>query len=46
MKNQVVQKITPFLLLLVVAVMALFVPQLPNFQGDASTYSAADIAWI
>jgi len=46
MKNQVVQKVTPFLLLLVVAVLALFVPQLPNFQGDANTYSAADIAWI
>ena len=46
MKNQVVQKLTPFLLLLVVAVLALFVPQLPNYQGDASTYSPADIGWI
>ncbi len=46
MKNQVVQKLTPFLLLVIVAVLALFVPQLPNYQGDASTYSPADIAWI
>ena len=46
MKNQVVQKLTPFLLLVLVAVLALFVPQLPNFQGDANTYSPADIAWI
>jgi Amt family ammonium transporter len=46
MKNQVVQKLTPFILLVVVAVFALFVPQLPNYQGDASTYSPADIAWI
>jgi Amt family ammonium transporter len=46
MKNQVVQKLTPFILLVVVAVLALFVPQLPNYQGDASTYSTADIAWI
>ena len=46
MKNQVVQKVTPFLLLLLVAVLALFIPQLPNLQGDASTYSPADIAWI
>ena len=46
MKNQVVQKLTPFILLVVVAVLALFVPQLPNYQGDASTYSPADIAWI
>ena len=28
------------------AVFALFEPQLPSFQGDASTYSGADIAWI
>ncbi len=46
MKHQVVQKLTPFILLIVVAVLALFVPQLPNYQGDASTYSPADIAWI
>ncbi len=46
MKNQVVQKLTPFILLVIVAVLALFVPQLPNYQGDASTYSQADIAWI
>jgi Amt family ammonium transporter len=46
MKNQVVQKSAPFIVLLVVAVFALFEPQLPSFQGDASTYSGADIAWI
>jgi Amt family ammonium transporter len=43
MKNQVVQKVAPFLLLLAIAVLALFVPQLPSFAGE---YSAADIAWI
>ena len=43
MKNQVVQKVAPFILLLVIAVLALFVPQLPSFAGE---YSAADIAWI
>ena len=43
MKNQVVQKVAPFLLLVVIAVLALFVPQLPSFVGE---YSAADIAWI
>jgi Amt family ammonium transporter len=46
MKNQVVQKYTPFILLLVVAVAALFVPQLPNYVGKPDTYSSADIAWI
>ncbi|NBR56285.1 MAG: ammonium transporter [Chitinophagia bacterium] len=43
MKNPVVQKFTPFVLLLIVAVLALFVPQLPSYAGE---YSAADIAWI
>jgi len=43
MKNQIVQKVAPFLLLVVIAVLALFVPQLPSFAGE---YSAADIAWI
>lgn len=46
MKNQAVQRITPFILLIIVAVIALFVPQLPNFQATANTYNPADIAWI
>ena len=46
MKNETVQKWAPFLLLLAVAIAALFVPQLPNYTGDATTYSPADIAWI
>ena len=44
MKNQVVQKFAPFIVLLIVAVLALFEPQLPSFQADASSYSGADIA--
>ena len=43
MKNPVVQKFAPFVLLLIVAVLALFVPQLPSYAGE---YSSADIAWI
>ena len=46
MKNETVQKFAPFILLLIVAILALFVPQLPGFQGDATTYSGADISWI
>ena len=46
MKNETVQKWAPFLLLLAVAIAALFVPQLPSYVGDAATYSPADIAWI
>jgi Amt family ammonium transporter len=46
MKNEIVQKWAPFLLLITIAIAALFVPQLPSYTGDASTYSPADIAWI
>lgn len=46
MKYEAVQKWAPFLLLLALAIAALFVPQLPNYAGDANTYSPADIAWI
>ena len=46
MKNETVQKWAPFLLLIIVAIATLFVPQLPSYVGDASTYSPADIAWI
>ena len=46
MKNHNLQKFAPFLLLVIVSIIALFVPQLPNFQGDATTYNPADIAWV
>ena len=46
MKNEIVQKWAPFLVLLAIAIAALFVPQLPSYVGDATTYSQADIAWI
>ena len=43
MKNQSVQKFAPFLLLAAIAILALFIPQLPSYAGE---YSAADTAWI
>ncbi len=46
MKHETVQKWAPFLLLIFVAIVALFVPPLPSYAGDDSTYSPADIAWI
>ena len=46
MNNKLVQKFAPFIVLLMVAVFALFVPQLPNYQGNDSNYNSADIAWI
>ncbi len=38
------KKITPFLVLLILAVTALFIPSLPAY--NKGQYSAADIAWI
>lgn len=45
MSKSTVKQFAPFILLLIVAVAALFVPSLPNFD-DGGKYSAADIAWI
>src|SRR4028118_2038257 len=45
MKSLTVKQIAPFLVLSIIAVAAIFVPALPNFD-DKGTYSPADIAWI
>lgn len=45
MKKLSLQNTIPFLLLLVVAIAAIFVPSLPAFD-DAGKYSAADITWM
>lgn len=39
------KQIAPFLILLAVAIAAVFIPSLPSFD-DAGKYSGADIAWI
>ena len=46
MKNELVQKWAPFMLLFAVAIAALFVPQLPSYSAEAALYNPADIAWI
>src|SRR5688572_22120255 len=45
MKSLSVKQVAPFLVLALVAVAAIFIPSLPNFN-DNGTYSNADIAWI
>ncbi len=45
MSKTTVKQIAPFLVLVAVAIAALFVPSLPSFN-DGGKYSAADIAWI
>src|SRR4249920_3314521 len=44
MKNFSVKQVTPFVVLVLVAVAAIFVPSLPNF--DEGKYNGADVAWI
>lgn len=46
MKNELVQKWAPFMLLFAVAIAALFVPQLPSYSAEVALYNPADIAWI
>src|SRR5690242_10492311 len=45
MKSLSLKQIAPFMVLSLVAIAAIFVPSLPNFD-DKGSYSAADIAWI
>jgi len=45
MSNPFVKKYAPFVVLMLIAIGALFVPSLPSF-ADASKYNSADIGWI
>ncbi|MDE3185370.1 MAG: ammonium transporter [Bacteroidota bacterium] len=45
MKNINLNRAAPFLILVLVAILALFVPSLANFN-DAGKYNTADITWI
>ncbi len=45
MKRLSVRQITPFAMLTLVAIAALFIPTLPNFDGTGQ-YVGADVAWI
>ncbi|MBK5271692.1 MAG: ammonium transporter, partial [Bacteroidia bacterium] len=44
MPKLTLKQVAPFLILLIIAVAAIFIPSLPNF--DDGKYSSADIAWI
>jgi ammonium transporter, Amt family len=44
MKNVTVRNLAPFLMLALVAIAAIFIPSLPNF--DDGKFSGADIAWV
>lgn len=45
MSKSTVKQFAPFIVLIIVAIAALFTPALPNFN-DGGKYSPADIAWI
>jgi len=45
MSNPFVKKYAPFVVLMLIAIGALFIPSLPAF-ADASKYNSADIGWI
>lgn len=40
------RQIAPFLIFAAIAITALFVPVLPNFEDKAGAYNSADISWI
>ena len=40
------KQLAPFLVLLAVAIGAIFVPSIPHFDDGGKIYNSADIAWI
>ncbi|MEI8060272.1 MAG: ammonia channel protein, partial [Ferruginibacter sp.] len=44
MKKISLTRLAPFIILAVVAIAAIFIPSLPNF--DVGKFNAADVAWI
>ncbi len=45
MAKSTIKQLAPFIVLIAVAIAALFIPSLPNFN-DGGKYSGSDIAWI
>ncbi len=46
MPKLTVKKFAPFLVLMAVAIGAIFIPSLPNFDDGGKIYNGSDIAWI
>lgn len=46
MSKSVVKQTMPFLLLLLAATVAIFIPSLPHFDDGGKVYNPADIAWV
>ncbi|MFL9484503.1 ammonium transporter [Chitinophagaceae bacterium LWZ2-11] len=46
MSKSTFKSISPFIILAAVAIAALFVPNLPNFDDKGKLYNSADITWI
>lgn len=46
MKNLLLKRTLPFLVLTSIAVAAMFIPSLPHFDDGGTIYSSADIAWV
>lgn len=44
MKKVTFRQLAPFILLIIIALVSIFIPTLPNY--DKGTYNGADIAWI
>lgn len=46
MQKMTIKQVAPFLVLLAVAVGAIFIPSVAGFADDGKAYNAADIGWI
>jgi Amt family ammonium transporter len=46
MKSKIVRDRLPFILLALLAIVAIFTPVFPNFEDKAGVYNGADITWV
>jgi Amt family ammonium transporter len=46
MKSKIVRDRLPFILLAILAILAIFIPVLPNFEDKAGVYNGSDITWV
>ncbi len=45
-KKLTARQVAPFLILAAIAILAIFIPTLPNYEDKVGVYNAADIGWI
>ena len=46
MKSKILRDKLPFIILVLLSIVAIFTPVLPNFEDKAGVYNGADVTWV